>query len=126
MRAIQSQCSNRPACGASRIKAATAQKEQLRDDFRELRRAHQNHERFATMRAARSIRTVLESGALSPRTDRELNRTCRPSKKHVRVRATAWEWDRAGFGSFLIDKRMAACRSVVEPDLAHRARRAIL
>ena len=43
-----------------------AQKAQFRDDLRELRRAHQNHETFASLRAARSIRTVLDSGAFKP------------------------------------------------------------
>lgn len=42
------------------------QKAQFRDDLRELRRAHQNHETFASLRAARSIRTVLDSGAFKP------------------------------------------------------------
>ncbi len=42
------------------------QKAQFRDDLRELRRAHENHETFAALRAARSIRTVLDSGAFKP------------------------------------------------------------
>ncbi len=52
--------------GVDRSTLTEPQKEQLRDDFKELRRARQNHERFATMRAARSIRTVLDSGAFKP------------------------------------------------------------
>jgi hypothetical protein len=52
--------------GMDRSTLTEPQKAQLRDDFRELRRAHQNHEMFATMRAARSIRTVLDSGAFKP------------------------------------------------------------
>jgi len=52
--------------GMERSTLTTQQKAQLRDDFKELRRAHQNHEMFATMRAARSIRTALDSGAFKP------------------------------------------------------------
>jgi hypothetical protein len=52
--------------GMDRSTLTPMQKDQLKDDFRELRRAHQNHEMFATMRAARSIRTVLDSGAFKP------------------------------------------------------------
>src|SRR5271166_5300402 len=52
--------------GMDRSTLTPAQKEQLRDDFKELRRAHQNHEMFASIRAARSIKTVLNSGAFKP------------------------------------------------------------
>jgi hypothetical protein len=52
--------------GIDRSTLTPGQKDQLRDDFRELRRAHQNHEMFATMRAARSIRGYLDSGAFKP------------------------------------------------------------
>ncbi len=52
--------------GIDRSTLTPAQKDQLRDDFKELRRAHQNHEMFAAMRAARSIRTSLDSGAFKP------------------------------------------------------------
>lgn len=52
--------------GMDRSTLTEPQKAQLRDDFRELRQAHQNHQMFATMRAARSIRTVLDSGAFKP------------------------------------------------------------
>jgi hypothetical protein len=37
----------------------------------------------------------------------------------------AWEWDQTGFASFLIDKRMAACR-VVHLGFAHPARSGFL
>jgi len=52
--------------GIDRSTLTDPQKAQLRDDFKELRRAHQDHEMFATMRAARSIRAVLDSGAFKP------------------------------------------------------------
>jgi hypothetical protein len=52
--------------GMDRSTLTEPQKAQLRDDFRELRQAHRNHEMFATMGAARSIRTVLDSGAFKP------------------------------------------------------------
>jgi Spy/CpxP family protein refolding chaperone len=52
--------------GMDRSTLTEQQKAQLRDDFKELQRAHKNHETFATMRAARSIRTVLDSGAFKP------------------------------------------------------------
>ena len=52
--------------GMDRSTLTPAQKEQLRDDFKELRRAHQNHEMFASIRAARSIKTALNSGAFKP------------------------------------------------------------
>ncbi len=52
--------------GLDRSTLTPGQKDQLRDDFKELRRAHQNHEMFAAMRAARSIRGYLDSGAFKP------------------------------------------------------------
>ncbi len=52
--------------GIDRSTLTDKQKEQLRDDFRELREAHKNHRMFAAMRAARSIRTTLDSGAFKP------------------------------------------------------------
>ncbi len=52
--------------GVERSTLTDKQKEQLRDDFRELREAHKNHRMFAAMRAARSIRTALDSGAFKP------------------------------------------------------------
>jgi len=52
--------------GLDRSTLTAGQKAQLRDDFKELRRAHQNHEMFAAMRAARSIRGYLDSGAFQP------------------------------------------------------------
>lgn len=56
--------------GVDRSTLTAQQKEQLRDDFRELREAHKNHQMFAALRAARSIRTALDSGAFKPQ-DRE-------------------------------------------------------
>jgi hypothetical protein len=52
--------------GVDRSTLTAAQKEQLRDDFKELRAAHKDHRPFAAMRAARSIRTALNSGAFKP------------------------------------------------------------
>ena len=52
--------------GVDRSTMTPEQKEQLRDDFRELREAKKNHQPFAAMRAARSIRTALDSGAFKP------------------------------------------------------------
>jgi Spy/CpxP family protein refolding chaperone len=52
--------------GVDRSSLTPEQKAQLRDDFRELKRAHQNHEMFAGLRAARSIRRALNSGAFQP------------------------------------------------------------
>jgi hypothetical protein len=52
--------------GMDRSTLTEQQKAKLRDDFRELRRAHENHERFAAMGASRSIRTTIDSGAFKP------------------------------------------------------------
>ncbi|MBV8771464.1 MAG: hypothetical protein JO166_03890 [Deltaproteobacteria bacterium] len=52
--------------GIDRSTLSEEQKSKLRDDFRELRRARQNHERFAAMRAGRNIRATLDSGAFQP------------------------------------------------------------
>lgn len=52
--------------GVDRSTLTEQQKAQLRDDFRELKQAHQNHQMFAALRAARSIRTALDSGAFKP------------------------------------------------------------
>ena len=52
--------------GVDRSTLTEHQKEQLRDDFKELREAHKDHRMFAAMRAARSIRTALDSGAFKP------------------------------------------------------------
>jgi hypothetical protein len=56
--------------GVDRSTLTPQQKEQLRDDLRELREAQKNHQMFAALRAARSIRTALDSGAFKPQ-DRE-------------------------------------------------------
>ena len=52
--------------GIDRSTLTPEQKAQLRDDFRELKEAHKNHEMFKGLRAARSIRTALDSGAFKP------------------------------------------------------------
>ncbi|MGO9604222.1 MAG: hypothetical protein ACLQAT_12645 [Candidatus Binataceae bacterium] len=39
------------------------QKEQMRGDLKKLREAHQNHEPIKEMRAARGLRSMLDSGA---------------------------------------------------------------
>jgi Spy/CpxP family protein refolding chaperone len=52
--------------GVDRSTLTPEQKAQLKDDVRELRTAHQNHQMFAELRAARSIRTALDSGAFRP------------------------------------------------------------
>jgi Spy/CpxP family protein refolding chaperone len=52
--------------GVDRSTLTPAQKAQLKDDLRELRQAHQNHQMFAELRAARSIRVALDSGAFKP------------------------------------------------------------
>lgn len=52
--------------GLSRSTLTEQQKAQFRDDFRELKQAHQNHEPFAALRATRSIRAELNSGAFRP------------------------------------------------------------
>ena len=52
--------------GLDRSTLTEQQKAQFRDDFRELKQAHQNHQMFAALRAARSIRSVLDSGAFRP------------------------------------------------------------
>lgn len=52
--------------GVDRSTLTPEQKAQLKDDVRELREAHQNHRMFAELRAARSIRTALDSGAFRP------------------------------------------------------------
>jgi|SRR5271156_3366011 len=52
--------------GLDRSTLTPQQKAQFRDDFKELKEAHQNHRMFAALRAARSIRTELDSGAFRP------------------------------------------------------------
>jgi hypothetical protein len=52
--------------GIQRSTLTGQQKAQLHQDFKDLRKAHQNHEKFATMRAARRIRSMLDSGAFQP------------------------------------------------------------
>lgn len=52
--------------GVERSTLTPQEKEQFRDDFRELKQARERHEPFATLRAARSIRATLNSGAFKP------------------------------------------------------------
>jgi Spy/CpxP family protein refolding chaperone len=52
--------------GLERSTLTEQQKAQFRDDFKELREAHQHHRMFAALRAARSIRKELDSGAFKP------------------------------------------------------------
>ena len=52
--------------GMDRSTLSEEQKTKLRNDFRELRQARQNHDRFAAMRAGRNIRATLDSGAFKP------------------------------------------------------------
>jgi Spy/CpxP family protein refolding chaperone len=52
--------------GIDRSTLTDPQKAQLKDDFRELKQAHQNHQMFAAIRALRSIRAMLDSGAFKP------------------------------------------------------------
>jgi hypothetical protein len=52
--------------GLDRSTLTEQQKPQFRDDFRELKQARQNHQMFAALRAARSIRNVVDSGAFKP------------------------------------------------------------
>jgi len=52
--------------GVERSTLTPKEKEQFRDDFRELKQAREAHEPFAALRAARSIRATLNSGAFKP------------------------------------------------------------
>jgi hypothetical protein len=56
--------------GLDRSTLTEQQKAQLHNDFKELRRARENHEKFAAMQSARRIRETLDSGAFKPE-DRE-------------------------------------------------------
>jgi Spy/CpxP family protein refolding chaperone len=58
--------------GMDRSTLSESQKAQMRDDFRELREAHQNHQLFAGLRAARSIRMELDSGAFKPEDQKKI------------------------------------------------------
>jgi hypothetical protein len=52
--------------GVARSTLTPRQKEQFREDFRQLGEARRNHELFAEMRAMRKIRATLDSGAFKP------------------------------------------------------------
>jgi Spy/CpxP family protein refolding chaperone len=71
--------------GMDRSTLTEQQKAQLRDDFKELREAHQNHQMFAALRAARSIRTELDSGAFKPEDQKESSRTCRQFERRANI-----------------------------------------
>jgi hypothetical protein len=58
--------------GMDRSTLTEQQKAQLRDDFKELKEAHQHHRMFAALRAARSIRTELDSGAFKPEDEKRI------------------------------------------------------
>lgn len=77
--------------GMDRSTLTEQQKTELRNNFKELRQARQNHERFAAMRAARSIRTTLDSGAFRPE-DRER------IKQDMQAIREAHEGGTGGFG----------------------------
>ena len=76
--------------GVDRSTLTQGQKEQLRDDFRELREAHEQHRMFAAMRAARSIRATLDSGAFKPEDQKRI-------KEDIQAIKEARE-DRPGMG----------------------------
>ncbi len=58
--------------GMDRSTLTEQQKAQLHDDFKELREAHQHHRMFAALRAARSIRKELDSGAFKPEDEKRI------------------------------------------------------
>ena len=79
--------------GVDRSTLTPEQKEQLRDDFRELREAKKNHQMFAAMRAARSIRSALDSGAFKPEDQQRI-------KQDMQAIREAREDKPRGFGGF--------------------------
>ena len=79
--------------GVDRSSLTPEQKEQLRDDFRELRQAKQNHQPFAAMRAGRSIRAALDSGAFKPEDKERI-------KQDMQAIREAREDKPRGFGGF--------------------------
>lgn len=58
--------------GLERSTLTPQQKEEFRNDFRDLRRARQNHEPLAELRAARKIHTTLDSGAFKPQDQQKI------------------------------------------------------
>jgi len=67
--------------GLDRSTLTPQQKAQFRDDFRELKQAHQNHQMFAALRAARSIRTTLDSGAFQPQDQQRIKQDLQAIKE---------------------------------------------
>jgi Spy/CpxP family protein refolding chaperone len=60
--------------GFDRSSLTEQQKAQFRDDLKELRRARKNHEPMAALRAARSLRSVLDSGGFKPEDQEKIKR----------------------------------------------------
>ena len=52
--------------GVQRSTLTEQQKEQMRNDLKELRQARQNHDRIAGFRAMRNLHSMLDSGAFQP------------------------------------------------------------
>src|SRR5271154_6889025 len=67
--------------GVDRSTLTPQQKAQFRDDFKELKEAHQNHRMFAALRAARSIRTELDSGAFRPEDEQRIKQDLQAIKE---------------------------------------------
>jgi hypothetical protein len=67
--------------GLDRSTLTQQQKAQFRDDFKELKEAHQNHRMFAALRAARSIRTELDSGAFRPEDEQRIKQDLQAIKE---------------------------------------------
>lgn len=52
--------------GMQRANLTEQQREQIRKDLENLRKAHQNHDRIEGFRAIRNFRSILDSGAFQP------------------------------------------------------------
>ncbi len=76
--------------GVARSTLTPKQKAQFREDFRQLHEARQNHEVLAEMRAARRIRTTLNSGAFKPEDRQKIKQDLRAIREahqaHSRAR----------------------------------------
>lgn len=76
--------------GVARSTLTPQQKAQFREDFRQLHEARQNHEVLAEMRAARRIRTTLNSGAFKPEDRQKIKQDLRAIREahqaHSRAR----------------------------------------
>jgi hypothetical protein len=75
--------------GLERSTLTEQQKAQFRDDFKELREAHQNHRMFAALRAARSIRKELDSGAFKPEDEARIKQDLQAIKEAREYRSGA-------------------------------------